>query len=171
MRNSIKRVTIKITIRKRVTILFLTSFLFFQSSASQILALNITSLLLNFHDLTNFNNLLLLYHVLVQYLSWPELRQITAAGKLIRTLYRTTGRASNNLGDVNNTWGPKNGNVYVLNSLLIPYGYDLMASENRPPSGLNIHSVLSDAKNFNVAASMLTENFEADEGGAGITIF
>lgn len=225
-------------------IFFLTSFLYFPSSPPQILALNITSLLSNFPDLSDFNNLLLntsvaqdltqrssltllvvpnnflrssdlahhsnnladvlRYHVLLQYLSWPELRQIPAAGKLITTLYQTTGRASNNLGDVNITRNPKDGTVYVrspvsysplnvtlismiktlpynvsiftVNSLLIPYGYDLMASENRPPSGLNIPRVLFDAKNFNVAASMLTasgvaQEFEADEGGAGITIF
>ncbi|MCL7044186.1 hypothetical protein MKW94_020182 [Papaver nudicaule] len=225
-------------------IFFLTSFLFFQSSPPQILALNITSLLSNFPDLSDFNNLLLntsvaqdlterssltllvvpnnflrssdlahhsnniadvlRYHVLLQYLSWPELRQIPAAGKLITTLYQTTGRATKNLGDVNITRNPKDGTVYVrspvsysplnvtlismiktlpynvsiftVNSLLIPYGYDLMASENRPPLGLNIARVLFDAKNFNVAASMLTASgvaaeFEADEGGAGITIF
>ncbi|KAK9279643.1 hypothetical protein L1049_013322 [Liquidambar formosana] len=51
-----------------------------------------------------------------------------------------------------------------------------MASDSRPPLGLNITKALIDGHNFNVAASMLTasgvvEEFEADEGGAGITLF
>lgn len=51
-----------------------------------------------------------------------------------------------------------------------------MASETRPPLGLNITKTLIDAHNFNVAASMLTasgveEEFERDEGGAGLTLF
>lgn len=51
-----------------------------------------------------------------------------------------------------------------------------MASETRPPLGLNITRALIDGHNFNVAASMLSasgvvEEFEADEGGAGITLF
>ncbi|KAJ8553891.1 hypothetical protein K7X08_024569 [Anisodus acutangulus] len=51
-----------------------------------------------------------------------------------------------------------------------------MASETRPPLGLNITKTLIDGHNFNVAASMLTasgveEEFENDEGGAGITLF
>lgn len=51
-----------------------------------------------------------------------------------------------------------------------------MASESRPPLGLNITKALIDGHNFNVAASMLSasgvvEEFEADEGGAGITLF
>ena len=51
-----------------------------------------------------------------------------------------------------------------------------MASETRPPLGLNITKALIDGHNFNVVASMLSasgvvEEFEADEGGAGITLF
>ena len=51
-----------------------------------------------------------------------------------------------------------------------------MASESRPPLGLNITKTLIDGHNFNVAASMLmasgvVEEFEADEAGAGITMF
>ena len=51
-----------------------------------------------------------------------------------------------------------------------------MASESRPPLGLNITRTLIDGHNFNVAASMLmasgvVEEFEADEAGAGITMF
>lgn len=51
-----------------------------------------------------------------------------------------------------------------------------MASESRPPLGLNITKALFDGHNFNVAASMLmasgvVEEFEEDEGGAGITLF
>ncbi|KAF8407489.1 hypothetical protein HHK36_006623 [Tetracentron sinense] len=140
------------------------------------------------------------YHVLLQYLSWSELRQIPSAGKLVTTLYQTTGRATNNLGAVNLTLNPIDGMVYIrspvayspsnatilslaktvpynvsifiVNSILIPYGFDLMASENQ----LNITRVLKDGRHFNVAASMLTvsgvvEEFEADERGAGITVF
>ncbi|KAB2606885.1 fasciclin-like arabinogalactan protein 4 [Pyrus ussuriensis x Pyrus communis] len=51
-----------------------------------------------------------------------------------------------------------------------------MASDARPPLGMNITKVLIDGHNFNVAASMLAasgvvEEFEAAEGGAGITLF
>lgn len=51
-----------------------------------------------------------------------------------------------------------------------------MASETRPPLGLNITQALINGHNFNVAASMLAasgvvQEFEADEGGAGITLF
>ncbi|KAF8396769.1 hypothetical protein HHK36_018401 [Tetracentron sinense] len=144
------------------------------------------------------------YHVLLQYLSWSELRQILPAGKLVTTLYQTTGRATSNFGAVNITRNPIDGTVsvrspvayspsnatvlsliktlpynvsiFTVNSILVPYGFDLMASENQPPLGLNITRVLIDGHNFNVAASMLTasgvtEEFEADERGAGITVF
>ncbi|EEF24866.1 conserved hypothetical protein [Ricinus communis] len=51
-----------------------------------------------------------------------------------------------------------------------------MASETRPPLGLNITKALVDGHNFFVAASMLSasgvvDEFEADERGAGITLF
>lgn len=51
-----------------------------------------------------------------------------------------------------------------------------MASETRPPLGLNITKALIDGHSFNVAASMLTasgveQEFEEAEGGAGITLF
>ncbi|KAK6935863.1 FAS1 domain [Dillenia turbinata] len=144
------------------------------------------------------------YHVLLQYLSWSDLHQIPASGKLITTLYQTTGRAPSNFGSVNITFSPSddvvlvhppvsysssnatilsliktlpyNVSIFTVNSLVIPYGFDLMASETRPPLGLNITKALIDGHNFNVAASMLTasgvvEEFEADEGGAGITLF
>lgn len=140
------------------------------------------------------------YHVLLEYLSWPELRRIPPDGKLVTTLFQTTGRASSNFGSVNITRDPVSGTVTVrspvsnatvislvknvpynisifsVNSLLVPYGIDLMASETRPPLGLNITKTLIDDHGFNVAASMLTasgveEEFEKDEGGAGITLF
>ncbi|KAF3651360.1 hypothetical protein FXO37_18048 [Capsicum annuum] len=55
-------------------------------------------------------------------------------------------------------------------------GFYLMASEARPPLGLNITKTLIDGHNFNVAASMLTASdvegeFERDEGDAGLTLF
>ncbi|KAF9599303.1 hypothetical protein IFM89_036601 [Coptis chinensis] len=156
-------------------------------------------------DLTHRSNIadILRYHILLQYLTWSEFRQIPTYGKLFTTLYQTTGRANGNLGAVNITRDPSgtvsirspvsysslnitllsliktvpyNVTIFTVNSLLIPYGFDLMASETRPPLGLNITRVLMDAKNFNVAASMLTasgvtDDFERSEAGAGITMF
>ncbi|KAI6686804.1 hypothetical protein NL676_032717 [Syzygium grande] len=118
--------------------------------------------------------------------------------------YHTTGRATSNFGSVNITRDPSTGavsvhspapyspsnatllqpvktvpynlSIFTVNALLLPYGSDLMASETRPPLGLNITKALIDGHNFNVAASMLAasgvvQEFEADEGGAGITLF
>lgn len=140
------------------------------------------------------------YHVLLEYFSWSDLRLIPPTGKLVTTLFQTTGRAPNNFGSVNITRNvnsnsvtihsptsnatilgllktlPYNISVFKVDSLLVPNGFDLMASETRPPLGLNITKTLIDAHNFNVAASMLTasgveEEFERDEGGAGLTLF
>ncbi|KAK6163202.1 hypothetical protein DH2020_000066 [Rehmannia glutinosa] len=142
------------------------------------------------------------YHVLLEYLSLSDLRLIPPTGKLVTTLFQTTGRADGNAnsGSVNITFDasssavtfhsptsnatmlsliktlPYNVSILSLNSLLIPYNLDLMASETRPPLGLNITKALIDGHNFNVAASMLTASgvvseFEADEAGAGITLF
>lgn len=143
------------------------------------------------------------YHVLLQYLSPADLRQIPPEGKLFTTLYQTTGRAASNLGDVNLTRAagggvtvrapvpfspsnasilgfvtalPYNISVFTVDSLIIPYGFDLAASENRPPVGLNISRVLVDGRDFNVAASMLEASgvageLEGDQRGAGITVF
>ncbi|MED6221433.1 hypothetical protein PIB30_054597 [Stylosanthes scabra] len=71
---------------------------------------------------------------------------------------------------------PYNVTVFSVDNLILPFGLDLMASETHPNLGLNITKALIDGKNFNVAASMLAasgvvEEFEADEGGAGITMF
>ncbi|CAO2840660.1 unnamed protein product [Amaranthus hypochondriacus] len=144
------------------------------------------------------------YHILLQYLTFPDLRQIKPAGLIITTLLQTTGRAPNNLGSLNATFNPPNGvvsfhppnnnsissnvlsliktvpynlSIFSVDSFLIPYGFDLMASETRPPPpGLNITRALIDGHAFNVAASMLqasgvVSEFEEDEGGAGITLF
>ncbi|MQM19749.1 hypothetical protein Taro_052761 [Colocasia esculenta] len=143
------------------------------------------------------------YHVLLQYLSLDDLREIPPEGKLFTTLYQTTGRAPSNLGDVNLTRAaggavtvrapvpfspsnasilgfvaalPYNISVFTVDALIIPYGFDLAASENRPPMGLNISRVLVDGRDFNVAASMLEASgvageLEDDERGAGITVF
>lgn len=215
-------------------------------SSTPIFAINITTLLSSYPDLSDFTNLLttssvavdlnsrssltllavpnsflrssdlthrsspysladvLRYHVLLQYFSWSELRLIPAAGKLVTTLYQTTGRATSDFGSVNVTRNPLDGtisiqpptpyspsnatlltlvktfpynvSIFTVNSLLVPYGFDLMTSETRPPLGLNITKALIDGHNFNVAASMLAASgvvgeFEADEGGAGITLF
>ncbi|XVF20058.1 hypothetical protein REPUB_Repub11eG0165400 [Reevesia pubescens] len=144
------------------------------------------------------------YHILLQYFSWSDLLQIPPSGILVTTLLQTTGRAHSNFGAVNITrnpltnsitiqspapYSPSNATVLSLiktlpynitilavNSLLVPYDFNLMASETRPPLGLNITKALIDGHNFNVAASMLSasgvvDEFEADEGGAGITLF
>ncbi|OIT02522.1 PREDICTED: fasciclin-like arabinogalactan protein 4 [Nicotiana attenuata] len=158
--------------------------------------------LLNHRPPSSSTNLgdILRYHVLLEYLSWPDLRLIPPTGKLVTTLFQTTGRAPNNFGSVNITRNsnsnsvtvhsptsnatiitllktlPYNISVFTVDSLLVPNGFDLMASETRPPLGLNITKTLIDGHNFNVAASMLTasgveEEFERDEGGAGLTLF
>ncbi|XP_059300524.1 fasciclin-like arabinogalactan protein 4 [Lycium ferocissimum] len=143
---------------------------------------------------------ILRYHVLLEYLSWPDLKTIPPKGKVVTTLLQTTGRAPNNFGSVNITRNsntntitvhsptsnatilellktlPYNISVFTVDSLLVPNGFDLMASETRPPLGLNITKTLIDGHNFNVAASMLIasgveEEFERDEGGAGLTLF
>ncbi|XP_057772384.1 fasciclin-like arabinogalactan protein 4 [Salvia miltiorrhiza] len=139
------------------------------------------------------------YHVLLEYLSLPDLRRIPPAGKLVATLLQTTGRAAADSGAVNITVDssatitfhspasnatllspiktlPYNISILSLNSLLIPPDPDLAASETRPPLGLNITSTLINGHDFNVAAAMLAASgviseFEADEGGAGITMF
>ncbi|KAI3811588.1 hypothetical protein L1987_21314 [Smallanthus sonchifolius] len=146
------------------------------------------------------------YHVLLQYLSLNDLRRFPPSGKLITTLFQTTGRATNNFGYVNVTYDgqtntttvrspaaysqppntatvisliktlPYNVSIYSVNSLIVPYGFDLLASESRPPLGLNISKALIDGHNFNVVASILAasgvvQEFESDEGGAGITLF
>ncbi|KAF3794071.1 Fasciclin-like arabinogalactan protein 4 [Nymphaea thermarum] len=123
------------------------------------------------------------YHVLLQYLDWTALRQIPASGKLVATLYQTTGRAEANLGAVNITHDPLTGNVtvrppgafapsnatvvsliraipysvavYAVDGLLLPSGYGLSASESRPQVPFNITAVLIGAKDFNVVAAML----------------
>ncbi|KAL9362644.1 hypothetical protein Peur_045429 [Populus x canadensis] len=147
---------------------------------------------------------LLRYHILLQYLSSSDLHQLPPAGALITTLFQTTGRASSNFGSVNITRNPVtnaitisspspfsssnatvlsliktlpyNVSIISVNSLLVPYGFDLMASETRPSLGLNITKALLDGRSFFVAASLLSasgvvQEFEADEGGAGITLF
>ncbi|XP_022731279.1 fasciclin-like arabinogalactan protein 4 [Durio zibethinus] len=147
---------------------------------------------------------ILRYHILLQYFSWTDLLKIPPSGVLVTTLLQTTGRAHSNFGAVNITrnpltnsitiqspapYSPSNATVLSLiktlpynitilavNSLLVPYDFNLMASDTRPPLGLNITKTLIDGHNFNVAASMLfasgvVDEFEADEGGAGITLF
>ncbi|XP_021716153.1 fasciclin-like arabinogalactan protein 4 [Chenopodium quinoa] len=144
------------------------------------------------------------YHILLQYLTFSDLRRIQPAGTLVTTLLQTTGRAPDNLGSLNATFNPSNGgisfhplnnnsvscnilsllktvpynlSIFTVDSLLVPHGFDLMASETRPPPpGLNITKALFDGHDFNVAASMLlasgvVQEFEDDEGGAGITLF
>ncbi|KAK9727244.1 hypothetical protein RND81_05G268000 [Saponaria officinalis] len=124
------------------------------------------------------------YHVLLQFLSWPDLRRVGPAGTLIPTLLQTTGRAPNTLGSLNLTFNSSNGvvsfhppnnnsvtatvvsllktvpynlSIFTVDSLIDPCDFDLTASETRPPPpGINITKALLDGHNFNVAASMLT---------------
>ncbi|KAG2618804.1 fasciclin-like arabinogalactan protein 4 [Panicum virgatum] len=143
------------------------------------------------------------YHVLLEYLAPADLRRLPASGKLVTTLFQTTGRAPADLGAVNVTTAgatlavvrssapfpgsnatvlgaitavPYNLSVLAVDGLIVPSGFDLAASETRPPAAVNITRVLADARAFNVAASMLEASgvageFEADERGAGITVF
>ncbi|PWZ16484.1 Fasciclin-like arabinogalactan protein 4 [Zea mays] len=143
------------------------------------------------------------YHVLLEYLAPADLRRLPASGKLVTTLFQTTGRAPADLGAVNVTAAgaslavvrspapfpgsnatvlgaitavPYNLSVLAVNGLIVPSGFDLAASESRPPAAVNITRVLADARAFNVAASMLEASgvaaeFEDDERGAGITVF
>lgn len=143
------------------------------------------------------------YHVLLQYLSPADLRQIPPEGRLVATLYQTTGRAAGDLGDVNITRSgdggvtvrtpvpffpsnatvldlvaavPYNISVFTVDSLVVPYGLDLTASENRPSAEINVSEILITGRDFNVAASMLeasgvTEELTQYQRGAGITVF
>uniref|UniRef100_A0ACD5W3C9 Uncharacterized protein n=1 Tax=Avena sativa TaxID=4498 RepID=A0ACD5W3C9_AVESA len=151
------------------------------------------------------------YHVLLEYLSPSDLARVPASGKLVTTLFQTTGRASSDLGAVNLTAvaatgsnsttivvrspapspgssnatvlgavteEPYNISVLAVGGLIVPSGLDIAASgsETRPSPAVNITRVLFDARGFNVAASMLeasgvADDFEADERGAGVTIF
>ncbi|KAA3456717.1 fasciclin-like arabinogalactan protein 4 [Gossypium australe] len=146
---------------------------------------------------------ILRYHVLLHYLLWIGLLQIPPSGVFVTTLLQTTSRAPANFGAVNITRNPLTNSITIqspvtfslsnaivlslintlpynitilaVDSLLIPYDFNLMTSETRP-LGLNITKALIDSHNFNVAAAMLSassvvDEFEAGEDGAGITLF
>ncbi|GJN17205.1 hypothetical protein PR202_gb04256 [Eleusine coracana subsp. coracana] len=123
------------------------------------------------------------YHVLLEYLAPSDLARLPSSGKLVTTLFQTTGRAPSDLGAVNLTVHPAGANstvvvrspapasgsnatvlgavtavpynisVLAVGGLIVPSGFDLAASESRPPPPVNI------------------TQFEADEHGAGITVF
>ncbi|XP_010535498.1 PREDICTED: fasciclin-like arabinogalactan protein 4 [Tarenaya hassleriana] len=152
---------------------------------------------------------LLRFHVLLQFLSDHDLRRIPPSGSTITTLYAASGRASSgSTGSVNMTRDPSTGSITVgsptssnvtvmkllsilspniatvlaVDSLLVPSGIDLTASENltpppeNPPPPVNITQALINGHEFNVAVSMLVasgvaSDFESDERGAGITVF
>lgn len=130
------------------------------------------------------------YHVLLEYLSPADLRRLPASGKLVTTLFQTTGRASADLGAVNVTAAgpslgvvrspapfpgsnatvlgsvtsvPYNLSVLAVDGLIVPSGFDLAASESRPAAAVNITRVLADARGFNVAASMLEASGVVEE--------
>ncbi|XP_047331475.1 fasciclin-like arabinogalactan protein 4 [Impatiens glandulifera] len=122
------------------------------------------------------------YHILLEYLSWTDLKKMN--GKLITTLYQTTGRASDNFGSVNitgdkstggviisspATYSPSNAtiislietvpynlSIFTINSTLVPFGFNLITSETRPSLGINITKALIEGHDFNVAAALLT---------------
>nr|BBA94951.1 fasciclin-like arabinogalactan protein 10 [Cuscuta campestris] len=153
------------------------------------------------HAAANISDAVLRYHVLLQYISWDDLPAIPAEGKLVTTLFQTTGRAPGKLRVRQPSPGirpqnsppstyraptppivseiadvPYNISIFSVNSLLVPYGIDLMASDTRPSPGVSITKALIDGHDFNVAASMLAasgveQEFEDKEGGAGLTLF
>lgn len=172
------------------------------SSRSSLTLLAVPNRLLRIPHLPSSTSLsdALRLHVLLQYLSWSDLRRLPPSGTLVITLFQTTGRALNSNGAVNLTLCkatgsatvsssasnatilsqiatlPYNLTIFAVDGLLLPPNLDLTAAENRPPPGLNITRVLFDAHNFNVFASMLAASgvageFESDEAGAGITVF
>ncbi|KAL7213419.1 hypothetical protein ACSBR2_016040 [Camellia fascicularis] len=84
--------------------------------------------------------------------------------------------SANKLASKSLTTLPYNVSIFSINSLLISYGFDLMASETQPPLGLNITKALIDGHDFNVAALILITSgvvgeFERHKGSAGITFF
>ncbi|KAM0879304.1 hypothetical protein ACQ4PT_034327 [Festuca glaucescens] len=132
------------------------------------------------------------YHVLLEYISPADLRRLPPSGKLVTTLFQTTGRASADLGAVNVTASgpsslgvvrspapfpasnatvlgpvtsvPYNLSVFAVSGLIVPSGFDLAASDARPSAApVNITRVLADARGFNVAASMLEASGVAEE--------
>ncbi|KAK1299286.1 Fasciclin-like arabinogalactan protein 4 [Acorus calamus] len=123
------------------------------------------------------------YHVLLRYLSLPELRRIPASGEIVTTLYQTTGRAAADGGAVNLTISSSNGTVTVRSPVpfsLTPNATVLASGGAAAPPlapQVNVTRILSEVgKGFNVMASMLAasgvaEEFEGDEMGAGITVF
>ncbi|XP_078428615.1 fasciclin-like arabinogalactan family protein [Wolffia australiana] len=134
------------------------------------------------------------YHILLQYLSPADLRQIPPAGRLVATLYQATGRAAADRGDVNLTRSasgvvsvrgvvlnflfaaPYNVSVFAVDGVLVPSGLDLAAADGRPSPGVNVSEVLVNGGDFNVAAAMLAASGVAaelveDQRGAGITVF
>uniref|UniRef100_A0A1J3DJ40 Fasciclin-like arabinogalactan protein 4 n=1 Tax=Noccaea caerulescens TaxID=107243 RepID=A0A1J3DJ40_NOCCA len=158
---------------------------------------------------------LLRFHVLLQFLSDSDLRRIPPAGSTVTTLYEASGRAFAGSGSVNVTRDPASGSVTIgspnsrnvttvlklletkppnitvlsVDSLLVPAGIDITASETLtppptsgtssltpPPAGINLTQILINGHNFNVALSLLVASgviteFENDERGAGITVF
>ncbi|VFQ98195.1 unnamed protein product [Cuscuta campestris] len=139
------------------------------------------------------------YHILLEYLSLTDLLRGPPGVRTVTTLFQATGRSTGNFGYVNfkrNSGSktvtvaspagnatvvsqikslPYNISILTVNSLLVPYGFDLKDFGARPSPGINITQVLIDAGNFNVVAWMLSASgveaeFERKEGGAGITM-
>ncbi|CAN8254968.1 unnamed protein product [Cochlearia groenlandica] len=162
---------------------------------------------------------LLRFHVLLQFLSDSDLRRVTPSGSTVTTLYEASGRAFSGSGSVNVTRDPVSGSVTIgspnsskyvtvlnlietkppnitvlsVDSLLVPVGIDITASETltppptsgtsslsspppSPPPGTNLTEILINGHNFNVALSLLVASgviteFESYERGAGVTVF
>eukprot|EP01018_Ginkgo_biloba_P033896 Gb_27317 [translate_table: standard] len=123
------------------------------------------------------------YHVLLEYLDWDRLRQMTKRGTLITTLYQTTGRAPKNFGSVNITT-EENGNIgirapapyggtfnatvislvkafpyaisiFSISSILLPYGFNISPSSEPNNGAINVTDVLLNGNNFNFVVSMM----------------
>ena len=123
------------------------------------------------------------YLVLLEYLNWEWLHQMTNGGTLITTLYQTIGRAPKNYGSLHITceknrkirirepapYGgsfnatimrlmktfPYNINIFSISNMLIPYGIHRLASSEPKYNTINVTYVLLNAKNFNFVVSMM----------------
>ncbi|GLJ44171.1 hypothetical protein SUGI_0921740 [Cryptomeria japonica] len=121
------------------------------------------------------------YHVLLEYLDWDRLQQMTMAGTLVTTLYQTTGRAPGNTGAVNIT--TVSGQVRIgmpipgagynstivglvdkfpyvvsiarISSMILPFGFDLSGSPAPTSVGFNVTDALVKANNFNFFVSLM----------------
>ncbi|KAL9661890.1 hypothetical protein QQ045_026718 [Rhodiola kirilowii] len=86
---------------------------------------------------------LLRYHVLLELLSWPQFLSISSSGKLVTTLFQTTGRSANDFGSVNITRDPSTGKVHAQTpaSSYSPSNATILALIEYVPNNLTIVSL------------------------------